>query len=66
MRICLLPLSLIQCEYETAPIEQRLQSIPCMSEPGRKLFAYDSVCRGPGDWGAIKRHKAQPPYQAQR
>ena len=28
-----------------------------MTEPGRKLFAYDSECRDPVDWGAIKRHK---------
>ena len=50
-------LLLIQCECETAPIEQRLKRIPFMSEPGRKLFAYDSMCREPVDWGAIKRHK---------
>ena len=28
-----------------------------MNEPGRKLFLYDSLCREPVDWGAIKRHK---------
>ena len=48
---------LIQCEYETAVIEGRLRKIPFMNEPGRKLFAYDSLCREPVDWGAIKRHK---------
>ena len=48
---------LIQCEYETAPIEQRLRRSPFMNEPGRKWFAYDSMCREPVDWGAIKRHK---------
>ena len=48
---------LIQCDYETAPIETRLRKIPFMSEPGRKLFAYDSLCREPVDWAAIKRHK---------
>eukprot|EP00974_Lingulodinium_polyedra_P006923 656885-Lingulodinium_polyedra.AAC.1 len=28
-----------------------------MIEPGRKLFVYDSLCRGPVDWAAIKRHR---------
>ena len=28
-----------------------------MNEPGRKLFIYDSMCRDPVDWAAIKRHK---------
>ena len=28
-----------------------------MTEPGRNMFAYDSVCRDPVEWGAIKRHK---------
>ena len=28
-----------------------------MNEPGRKLFAYDSLCREPVNWAAIKRHK---------
>ena len=48
---------LIQCEHEMAPIEHRLNIICFMTEPGRKLFAYDSVCRDPVAWGAIKRHK---------
>ena len=28
-----------------------------MTEPGRKLFFYDSLCREPVDWSAIKRLK---------
>ena len=28
-----------------------------MNEPGRKMFYYDSLCREPVDWGAIKRHR---------
>jgi hypothetical protein len=48
---------LIQCAYETAPIEQRLRISSFMNELGRKLFAYDSMCRHPVDWGAAKRHK---------
>ena len=28
-----------------------------MREPGRKLFVYDSLCRDPVDWSAIKRRK---------
>ena len=28
-----------------------------MNEPGRKLFFYDTLCREPVDWGAIKRLK---------
>ena len=37
-------------------IENRLRKIPFMSEPGRKMFAYDSLSRYPVDWLAIKRH----------
>ena len=48
---------LIQCEYDTDPIEQRLGKIHFKTEPGRKLLAYGSMCGGPVDWGAIKRHK---------
>ena len=48
---------LIQRENETVPTEQRLRIVPVMTEPGRKLLAYDSVRRDPVDWGAIKRHK---------
>ena len=41
-----------------APIEQRLKSIPFfMNEPGRKLFAYDRMCRDPVDWGVIRRYQ---------
>ena len=42
-------IELVQCEYETAPIEQWLRIIPFMTEPGRKLFAYDGVWRDPVD-----------------
>ena len=48
---------LVQCQYETHPIENRLKKIPFMNEPGRKLFAYDSLCREPVNWSTIKRHK---------
>ena len=48
---------IIVSNHETAPIEARLKKIPFMNEPGRKLFAYDSLCREPVEWGAIKRHK---------
>ena len=48
---------LIVSEYETAPIEARLKKIPFMSEPGRKLFGYNSLCREPVDSAAVKRHK---------
>eukprot|EP00974_Lingulodinium_polyedra_P046276 4434666-Lingulodinium_polyedra.AAC.1 len=48
---------LVTCGYETAPIEARLRKIPFVIEPGRKLFVYDSLCRGPVDWAAIERHR---------
>jgi hypothetical protein len=34
-----------------------LKIIPFMNEPGRKLFAYDSLCREPVEWSSIKRLK---------
>ena len=43
---------LVQCEYNTVPIEQRLRIIPFMNEPGFKLLAYDRMCRDPVDWRA--------------
>ena len=48
---------LIQCDYDTAPIENRLKKVPFMNEPGRKLFVYDSLTRDPVDWATIKRLK---------
>ena len=48
---------IVVCEHETAPIVHRLKKVPFMNEPGRKLFCYDSLCREPVDWSAIKRLK---------
>ena len=38
---------LVAAAYETTSIEQKLRRIPFMSEPGRKLFIYDSLCKDP-------------------
>ena len=48
---------IVACEHESTVIVNRLQRIPFMNEPGRKLFCYDSLCREPVDWSAIKRLK---------
>ena len=47
---------LVTAAYETTTIEQKLRRIPFMSEPGRKLFIYDSFCKDPTDWQNIKRN----------
>ena len=47
----------VVAQYETSKVVDKLQRIPFMNEPGRKLFYYDSLCREPVDWGAIKRHR---------
>ena len=48
---------LVVSPYETNQIDTKLQRIPFMKEPGRKLFVYDSFCKDPADWGNIKRSR---------
>ena len=43
--------------YESAAIESKLKQVRFMSEPGRKLFIYDSLCRDPLNWQSLKRMK---------
>jgi len=43
--------------YETCHVEKKLAKIPFMSEPGRKMFVYDSFCRDPMDWTSLKKGK---------
>ena len=48
---------LVVSPYETNQIDTKLQRIPFMKEPGRKLFVYDSLCKDPADWSSIKRSR---------
>ena len=48
---------LVTAAYETTSIEQKLKRIPFMSEPGRKLFIYDSFCKDPANWLNIKKNR---------
>ena len=48
---------LVVAAYETMTSEQKLRRIPFMSEPGRKLFIYDSFCKDPADWQNIEKNR---------
>ena len=48
---------LVTAAYETTSIEQKLRRIPFMSEPGRKLFIYDSFCKDPANWLNNKKNR---------
>lgn len=45
------------CRYESNAVENKLKQITFMSEPGRKLFMYDSFCRDPLNWTTLKKKK---------
>ena len=49
--------TLVISNHGSGKIIPKLEKVGFMSEPGSKLFIYDSFCRDPADWAKIRKNK---------
>ena len=48
---------MIISDLDPVKINKKLEKVPFMKEPGRKLFHYDSLCQDPLNWQKVRQLK---------